>query len=183
MAEGFAIRRIQFKMHQGESAQPKPQAPLKGELPPQRLRGAARGYVFARAWANSYNPKRTFYGFASNFIRLWVPTAKPLSQARWACQLPFRGARKTEISIVQKLLYTFLGKCVILSSFGAGGQTRPSVGGGYFPGFLQRECRRFSERRRFRAGLSEIGCLLFAFILRRSRAHFIITYVFTERRF
>ena len=35
---------------------PSPQAPLKGELPPQRLRGAASSYLFAKAWANSYNP-------------------------------------------------------------------------------------------------------------------------------
>ena len=29
--------------------------------------------------------------FARDFIKRWVPTAKPLSQAPWACQLPFQG--------------------------------------------------------------------------------------------
>ena len=43
-------------MHQGESVQANPPAPLKGELPPQRLRGAASSYVFAKPWANSYTP-------------------------------------------------------------------------------------------------------------------------------
>ena len=41
---------------QGEFVQANPQAPLKGELPPQRLRGAVSGYVFAKTWANSYRP-------------------------------------------------------------------------------------------------------------------------------
>ena len=31
------------------------------------------------------------YEFALDFIKLQVPTAKPLSQAPWACQLPFQG--------------------------------------------------------------------------------------------
>ena len=106
MAEGFAVRRIQFKM---QSAQPKPQAPLKGELPPQRLRGAARGYVFARAWANSYNPKRTFYGFASNFIRLWVPTAKPLSQPLRPASSPIGEPRRRKFQLFKNCCILFWG--------------------------------------------------------------------------
>ena len=31
------------------------------------------------------------YVFARDFIKTRVPTAKPLSQAPWACQLPFQG--------------------------------------------------------------------------------------------
>ena len=154
--------------------------PLKGEE--GRASAWRRGLRYAESNQRTTPPLRLAKSRLAAVARLHGACAS-LSQAVRPASSPFRGARKTEISIVQKLLYTFLGKCVILSSFGAGGQTRPSVGGGYFPGFLQRECRRFSERRRFRAGLSEIGCLLFAFILRRSRAHFIITYVFTERRF
>ncbi len=91
VAEGFAVRRIPIGMHQGEFAEAKPQAPLKGELPPQRLRGAASNYLFAKTWANSYNSKRTFYVCARDFVKRWGPTAKPLSQAHWACQLPFQG--------------------------------------------------------------------------------------------
>ena len=35
--------------------------------------------------------KGRLYEFALDFIKLRVPTAKPLSQAPWACQLPFQG--------------------------------------------------------------------------------------------
>ena len=31
------------------------------------------------------------YEFAWDFIRERVPAAKPLSQPRWGCQLPFQG--------------------------------------------------------------------------------------------
>lgn len=46
---------------------------------------------------------------------------------------------------VQKMLYTFRENCVILLVFGAGGQTRPSAGGGQIPHKQERKCRRFSE--------------------------------------
>ena len=35
--------------------------------------------------------KGSRYVFARDFIKTRVPTAKPLSQAPWACQLPFQG--------------------------------------------------------------------------------------------
>ena len=77
-------------MHQGEFAEAKPQAPLKGELPPQRLRGAAGRYVFAKAWANPYRPSlpplgevpRSGKGGAvGNFELLPFNKPHPLSQA------------------------------------------------------------------------------------------------------
>ena len=64
------------------------------------------------------------------------------SSGRSAFSLP-RCPEKFET--VQKMLYTFRENCVILLVFGAGGQTRPSAGGGQIPHKQERKCRRFSE--------------------------------------
>ena len=55
-------------------------APPLGELSSKaRLRGAARSHGYRKTKANPYNPERTLYGFALDFIKLWVLTA-PLSR-------------------------------------------------------------------------------------------------------
>ena len=101
-----AVRRIPIGMHQGEFVQAHLAPPL-GELSSKaRLRGAARSHGYRKTKANPYNPERTLYGFALDFIKPWVLTATPqplrrqLSSALSGCTpsrtatpaKPFRGA-------------------------------------------------------------------------------------------
>ena len=48
VAMGFCGAQNTIQVTLGESVESKPPAPLKGELPPQRLRGAVSIYVLSR---------------------------------------------------------------------------------------------------------------------------------------
>ena len=54
------------------------QAPLKGELPPQRLRGAVGSYVFMKSRANSQWPPLASPGGKLDFLA--IGTSEPIAK-------------------------------------------------------------------------------------------------------
>ena len=85
---GFAVGTRSFIKSKANSYN-LPLAPPLGELSSKaRLRGAARSHGYRKTKANPYNPERTLYEFALDFIKPGVLTATPQPLRR---QLPFQG--------------------------------------------------------------------------------------------